>query len=137
MTGADHYSDCRIRVRYAETDQMAVAYYGNYFAWFEVGRAEFCRQRGFSYAEMERRTESFLVVAEARCRYCLPLRYDQEFVVRTRIKGVRSRSITFTYELLDPEGETVYAEGETIHVVTDRQGKPRAFPEPYRKLLAG
>ena len=66
--GVESYADCRIRVRYAETDQMGVAYYGNYFAWFEVGRAELCRQHGFSYKEMEEKVERFLPVSEAYCR---------------------------------------------------------------------
>ncbi len=131
------YTECRLRVRYAETDQMGVAYYGNYFAWFEVGRAELCRQHGFAYKEMEEKTDRLLPVSEAHCRYLRPLRYDSEFVVRTCVNKLRRRAVTFTYQLLDPNGETVYAEGETTHVVTDRTGKARTFPEPFRSLLAG
>ncbi len=129
------YTDCTLRVRYAETDQMGVAYHGNYLVWFEVGRSEFCRQHGFTYQEMERSRERFLVVATVQCRYLATLRYDKEFVVRTRIKELRRRTVTFAYELLDPQGEKVYAEGETTHVVTDRGGKPKSLPEYYGKLL--
>jgi len=129
------HTDCTLRVRYAETDQMGVAYHGNYLVWFEVGRSEFCRQHGFSYQEMERKRGRFLVVATVQCRYLAPLRYDSEFVVRTRIKELRRRTVTFAYELLDPQGEKVYAQGETTHVVTDRGGKPKSLPEYYGKLL--
>lgn len=133
--GVESYADCRIRVRYAETDQMGVAYYGNYFAWFEVGRTEFCRQHGFSYKEMEDKAERFLPVSEAYCRYLRPLRYDSEFIVRTYVNELRRRAVTFVYQILDLNGEEVYAEGKTIHIVTDRTGKPKTFPEHYRDLL--
>ena len=63
------FADTTIRVRYAETDQMGVVYYGNYFTWFEIGRVELCRQIGFEYKKMEIEDDSFLVVAEANCRY--------------------------------------------------------------------
>ena len=125
------YVDQQVRVRYAETDQMGIAYYANYLVWFEVGRAEFCRRRGFSYAELERRSQRFLTVAEARCRYRVPLRYDTLFVVRTRLTELRRRVITFGYQLIDIDGQTLFAEGETKHVVTDPQGRPRKFPQPY------
>ena len=137
MAKENDCADCSIRVRYAETDQMGEAYYGNYFVWFEVGRSAFCRQRGFSYQDMERETESFLAVAEAYCRYRSPLRYDNEFLVRTCLKELRRRTVTFSYQLLDQWAKIVYAEGETTHVVTDREGKAKSIPEHYRKLLAG
>jgi acyl-CoA thioester hydrolase len=130
----ESYEDHVVRVRYAETDQMGVVYYSNYLVYFEVGRAEFCRRRGVSYDEIERRTASYLTVAEARCRYLRPLRYDQEVTVRTTVKEMRRRTVTFSYRLLDQAG-TLYAEGETLHVVTDRQGRPKSFPPEYRSYF--
>ncbi len=137
MKEENHYTDCTLRVRYAETDQMGVAYHANYLIWFEVGRADFCRQHGFSYQEMEQTSRRFLRVAEVHCRYLAPLEYDAEFVVRTGLKALRRRTVTFHYQLIDPENDTVYAEGETLHVVTDEQGRPKSFPERFGKLLAG
>jgi acyl-CoA thioester hydrolase len=131
-----YHNDHRIRVRYAETDQMGVAYYANYLVWFEVGRTEYCHSCGFSYAKMERETQSYLVVTSASCRYRVPLRYDMEFVIRTRIRELRSRGLTFTYELISAAGDTVYARGETRHVVTGADGRPRSFPDSYRRLLS-
>lgn len=131
------YHDCPLRVRYAETDQMGVAYYANYLIWFEVGRAEFCRSLGFSYEELERETESYLVVAEAHCRYRRPLRYDMPFCVRTLLRELRKRTLTFGYQILDTAGRTLYADGLTVHVVTGPGGRPRSLPEKYRRYLLG
>ncbi len=131
------FEDCTIRVRYADTDQMGVVYYANYLVYFEVGRTEFCRRRGIAYAEIEKQSDSYLIVAEARCRYRRPLRYDQEVIVRTFLQEFRKRTMTFAYQLLDPDTGMLFAEGETVHVVTDRQGRPKSFPEEHRrKLLA-
>ena len=63
----------RLRVRYAETDQMGVVYYANYLVWMEVARVEFCKSVGFSYEHMEREDGIFLAVAEAHCRYLYPV----------------------------------------------------------------
>src|SRR5262249_14358989 len=71
-----HVSQSRFRVRYAETDQMGMAYYANYLVWMEVGRSDFCRDCGFSYRELEHDEKAFLTVAEANCRYLAPARYD-------------------------------------------------------------
>lgn len=131
------YVDVPMRVRYAETDQMGVAYYANYLVWFEVARAELCRVRGFSYAEMERKTESFLVVAESFCRYHRPLPYDAPFVVRTWIRELRKRTITFEYQVLADGSDAPLAEGYTVHVVTDARGRPKSFPVDYRQFLEG
>jgi len=131
------YEDTKLRVRYAETDQMGVVYYANYLVYFEVGRAEFVRKRGFSYDEMEKNLGSYLIVAESQCRYRRSLRYDKEFLVRTRIKELRKRTVTFGYQILDPSDESVFAEGETLHVVTDGSGRPKSFPPEFLRCFRG
>ncbi|MEE8583793.1 MAG: thioesterase family protein [Acidobacteriota bacterium] len=131
------YCDHRLRVRYAETDQMGLAYHANHLIWFEIGRTEFCRQGGFTYEAMERETGSRMVVAELSCRYRRPLRYDQEFIIRTRIRQLRKRTLTFAYQILDALEGTLLAEGETKHVVTDSNGRPRSFPAQYLHCLKG
>lgn len=128
------YVDTTVRVRYAETDCMGVAYYGNHFVWFEVGRTEFIRQRGYPYRELEEQEGCYLIVAEASCRYHAPARYDDLLTVRTRVKQARSRVVVFSYEILAEDGRKV-ATGETLHVTTDRAGKPRTLPERYRQAL--
>jgi acyl-CoA thioester hydrolase len=128
------YVDATVRVRYAETDQMGVAYYANHFVWFELGRTEYLRQRGHVYRELEEKEGCFITVADAHCRYHSPARYDDVLTVRTRVKEVRTRVIAFNYEVLAEDGRKV-ASGETLHVITDRQGRPRTLPERYRQAL--
>ncbi len=130
----DKHSDFPLRIRYAETDQMGVAHHANYLVWFEVGRSEFCRQLGFSYREMEREAGRFLTIVEVYFHYHLPLRYEDEFLVRTRLKELRKRTVTFAYQLLDPQGYSIYAEGETKHMIVDNLGWSKGFPEEYRLL---
>jgi acyl-CoA thioester hydrolase len=127
-------NETRIRVRYAETDQMGVVYHANHFIWFEVGRVELLRQFGFSYKEMEREDDCFIAVVDAHCRYKAPVHYDDEVVVRTHLKQVREKVIRFGYELRSETGQLL-AEGETTHIVADAQMKPRALPEKYMRVF--
>ena len=124
-----------LRVRYAETDKMGIVYYANYLVWFEIGRTDYCRARGFSYRDMEESESAFLVVAEAYCRYKAPAYYDEELIVRTHITELRKRSLRFGYEIVRAASGQVVAEGETGHVVTDLNGRVRSFPESYAKRL--
>lgn len=124
-------SEVKIRVRYAETDQMGVVYHANHFVWFEVGRVEFLRQLGFSYREMEQNDGCCIAVVDARCRYKAPARYDDEVIVRTHLKNVRGSLIHFAYELLRAGDGLLLAEGETTHIVTDGEMKSRTIPEKY------
>jgi hypothetical protein len=78
-------SETRIRVRYAETDQMGIVYYANFFIWFEVGRVELLRQLGFHYKQMEIDDNCHIPVVEANCRYKSPARYDDELLLETRM----------------------------------------------------
>ena len=126
-----------VRVRYSETDKMGIVYYANYLIWFEIGRTEFCRVRGFSYRDMEENDDAFLVVAESYCRYKAPAFYDDELLIRTHITELRRRSLRFGYEIVRVSDDHVIAEGETGHVVTDATGHVRSFPEGYaQRLLA-
>jgi acyl-CoA thioester hydrolase len=124
-----------LRVRYSETDKMGVVYYANYLIWFEIGRTEFCRARGFSYRDMEENEDAFLVVAESYCRYKAPAYYDDELLIRTHITELRRRSLRFGYEIVRVSNGQIIAEGETGHVVTDSTGRVRSFPEGYAKRL--
>ncbi len=128
-------SETRVRVRYAETDQMGVVYHANYFIWFEVGRVEFLRQMGFSYRDMEKDDGCCIAVVDARCRYKAPARYDDEIVVRTHLKNIRESIIHFGYELLRAGDGVLLAEGETTHVVTDMNMKKTPLPEKYMQAF--
>lgn len=128
-------SETRLRVRYAETDQMGVVYHANHFIWFEVGRVELLRQLGFSYRDMEESDGCFIAVVDARCRYKAPARFDDEIIVRTHIKNIRESLIHFGYELLRANDGTLLAEGETTHLVTDPQMKVTAIPQKYMQVF--
>lgn len=129
-------SQSRVKVRYAETDQMGVAYYANYLVWFEVGRSQFCVDCGFSYRDMERETGLYMIVAEAYCRYMAPARYEDELIVTTRVIQVSRRTLRFGYEITrDSDGARV-ARGETLHVLMTPEGRPASLPDKYRELLS-
>jgi acyl-CoA thioester hydrolase len=130
-------SEARIRVRYAETDQMGVVYHSNYFIWFEVGRVELLRQLGFSYRKMEREDGCFIAVVDARCRYKAPARYDDEVVIRTRLKNVRESLVHFGYEAVRETDGILLAEGETTHIVTDAEMKVTTIPGKYLSVFRG
>ncbi len=128
-------NETRLRVRYAETDQMGVVYHSNHLVWFEVGRVELLRQLGFSYRDMERVDGRYIAVAEAKCRYRAPVRYDDEVVVRTTLRNVRESVIHFGYELLRADDGSLIAEGETTHIVTDANMKIAELQEKYLKAF--
>jgi acyl-CoA thioester hydrolase len=128
-------SESRIRVRYAETDQMGIVYHSNYFIWFEVGRVELLRQLGFTYREMEREDGCFIAVVDARCRYKAPARYDDEIIIRTHLKNVRESLIHFGYEAVRATDGTSLAEGETTHLVIDGNMVKRPIPAKYMTVF--
>lgn len=128
-------STTRLRVRYAETDQMGVAYYANYLVWFEVARTDFLRQFGWTYREMEA-GGVFLPVIEAHCEYKRSARYDDELLIDTTGRVVSKVRLTFEY-LIRVEGQTeVVATGYTAHAATDAAGKPCRLPARVHEVLA-
>jgi acyl-CoA thioester hydrolase len=129
------YSETTVRVRYAETDQMGVVYYANYYIYFEIGRVEHMRQLGVSYREMEIQDDSFIMVAESNCRYRRPAKYDDVLIIRTRVSEVRRRTIRFGYEILNGATGELLSTGETLHVVCDSKGRPKALPDKYRQYF--
>jgi acyl-CoA thioester hydrolase len=129
-------AESRVKVRYAETDQMGVAYYANYLIWFEVGRSQYCNDCGFSYRDMERESKLFMIVAEARCRYKTPARYEDELIIQTRVTQVTRRTLRFAYEIDRADG-VLLATGETLHVLINSEGRPSSFPDKYMTLLRG
>jgi acyl-CoA thioester hydrolase len=139
VSAADNESgvvgESRVRVRYAETDQMGVVYHANHFIWFEIGRVELMRQLGFTYRNMERDHGCFIPVVDARCRYKAPARYDDEIIVRTRLKNVRESMIQFAYELVRAGDGELLAEGETMHMIMDAKMKVTPLPPDILKAF--
>ena len=126
------HHDVSVRVRYAETDQMGVVYHSNYLIWFEVGRVELMRSLGFDYKSMEAEDDTYMVVADAHCRYHYPARYDEVLTVRTRILEAKTRVLKFGYEIFRERDRKLLATGDTTHVTTSREGRVKHFPEKYK-----
>lgn len=123
-----------IRVRYADTDQMGVAYYANYLVWFEVGRTEWLRNTGWSYRDMEADGVR-LPVIEAHCEYQRPVRYDDQVDIVARATLLSPARVRFDYQIVLREDQLA-AVGHTVHAALDRTGKPRRLPDRVRHLLA-
>jgi acyl-CoA thioester hydrolase len=135
-TNEPDFVDTLTSVRYAETDQMGVVYYANYLVWFEVGRAAWCRARGFVYRDLEVQHDRMMLVAEATCRYKAPARYDDDILIRTAAGSSTDKVIRFVYEIRNHRTGQLLATGETVHVVTDRNVRPARLPKHISKLFS-
>src|SRR4051794_31952453 len=124
-------ADPRLRVRYAETDKMGVVYHSNFIVWFEVGRVELLRQAGFSYRDMETEDDCHLAVVDVRCRYKSPAYYDDELIVRTRLKHLRGSLLQFSYEVVRISDQVLLAEAETTHLVVNANFEKTTLPDKY------
>lgn len=132
-TPSGFVSETPLRVRYAETDAMGIVHHTAYIVWFEAGRSDWMRQQGYSYAQFEK-AGYLLPLSEVGVRFLLPARYDELVVVRTWVSDLKSRKLTFNYEVV--RDGTVLVTGFTTHIVTDRSGRVTTFPPEVRRLLA-
>ncbi|MFL5612617.1 MAG: acyl-CoA thioesterase [Gemmatimonadaceae bacterium] len=126
--------EIELRVRYAETDQMGVVYHANYLIWCEMGRTDFIRQLGVSYADMERAGVS-LAVSELSARFHAAAHYDDLIRVQTTLADVRSRMIAFEYVLSNATTMKRLVSAKTTLVSLDRSGRPIALPPEFRELF--
>ena len=134
MTSAGVEGATRLRVRYAETDQMGVVYHANYFVWFEVGRVELLRALGHTYRALEASGVN-LPVIHAECDYRRPARYDDELEVRTIGRLISPARVAFTYELIRLADAELLATARTEHVPLNRAGRPCRLPAALREAL--
>jgi acyl-CoA thioester hydrolase len=131
------WGETKLRVRYAETDKMGVVYHSNFVIWFEVGRVELLRQLGFQYSEMEAEDNCHIPVVDLHVRYKAPAQYDDEIVVRTEIKNVRSSLLHFSYEIFRDGNRMLLATGETMHIIVNKELERTALPEKYMRAFNG
>jgi acyl-CoA thioester hydrolase len=124
-----------LRVRYAETDQMGVAYYAHYLVWCEIGRTDYIRSSGMTYRQMEDEAGITLAVAEASVRYKAPARYDDLVRVETTLTELGSRTMTFEYVITNADTGTRLATGRTVLVSLDDAQRVVALPRHVRDLL--
>ena len=126
--------ESEVQVRYAETDQMGVAYHAAFFPWLEVGRMSLLHRRGKTYGQMEAEGV-YLPVVEAHLEYLKPARFEDTLVIKTHMKEIRRASVTFAYDVRRKGGEAVLARGHTVHVTTNREGKAIRMPDWVRGML--
>jgi acyl-CoA thioester hydrolase len=124
----------RVRVRYADTDRMGIAYHANYLVWFEVGRTEWLREGGRTYRALEEDGVS-LPVIEAHCEYRQPARYDDEIEISTKVTVMSPVRIRFDYEARLTGGSTLAATGHTVHAALGADGRPRRLPSRVLEYL--
>ncbi|MEA3337228.1 MAG: thioesterase family protein [Chloroflexota bacterium] len=131
----------KVRVRYAETDAMGIVHHSQYIVWFEVGRSSYMRNSGFSYADLEK-AGFFFRIAEIGARYGSPAVYDELLLIRTWLKKLDSRGLTFSYAVVRPavsgdveEGQ-VLVTGFTRLICTDFDGQIRRLPQQFREIFA-
>ena len=126
--------EVQFRVRYGETDQAGVVYYGNYLLYFEVGRTEHMRALGMPYAEIEKRG-FFLTIADAYCKYLGVAQYDDLVAVRTTISKVTLTRAVFDYEVRNETTGDVIATGYSTLACIDRDRKPQRLPDDLKGLF--
>jgi acyl-CoA thioester hydrolase len=118
-------------VRYAETDAMGIVHHASYIVYFEEGRSNYARQRGSDYASFER-TGHHLTVAEVHARYLKPARYGQQITVRCWVDDMKSRALTFAYEIVDTALREVLVTGYSKHICITHDGQVAHLPESWR-----
>jgi acyl-CoA thioester hydrolase len=126
----------RLRVRYAETDQMGFVYHANYLVWCEIGRTELMRELGYAYADIER-AGIRLAVADLAIRYAQAARYDDAIRIITRVEAAQSRTITFAYEVAREPDNTVLATATTRLIAIDERGTVRRLPAELVEKFRG
>jgi len=132
LTPTDRFvSETSFYVRYAETDAMGIVHHASYIIYFEEGRTSYARQRGHDYASFER-SGFYLTVTEVNARYVKPAVYGQRLTVRCWIKEMKSRGLTFEYEVVDADSGALHATGSTRHICITKDGQIAALPAEWR-----
>src|SRR5690606_30411442 len=124
----------KLRVRYAETDQMGYCYYGNYAQYFEVGRVEAMRSLGMSYRELEE-AGIMLPVIDFSVKYYVPATYDEELTVTTTIEELQGAKLSFSYQINNEQGQLVVTAMTTLVFVRSETKRPTKAPENFLKLI--
>lgn len=130
----NHVTEEPIRVRYGETDQMGHAYYGSYLLWFEQARGAWCRDRGFTYRQLEEMGYK-LPVVEVHARFKGEVKYDALIVVRIRLTEIKRSAMRFDYEVVNTDTGKVATEGYTWHVLMGEEPKAISVPAPILEML--
>ena len=127
-------SETTFYVRYAETDAMGIVHHAAYIVWFEEGRSDLLRSHGANYANLEA-SGYYLAVSDVQARFIAPAVFGQRVTVRTELESLRSRSLSFTYQVVDAESRELLVSGRTKHICINREGQVVRLPEGWRRTL--
>lgn len=125
-------AEITLYVRYAETDAMGIVHHASYIVFFEEGRSNYARHRGSDYATFEREGH-YLTVSEINARYLKAARYGQRVTIRCWIDEMKSRTLTFGYEIVDSESRDVLVTGFSKHICITHDGQVTRLPEAWRE----
>jgi acyl-CoA thioester hydrolase len=132
VTSTDRYiAEVSFYVRYAETDAMGIVHHASYIVYFEEGRTNYARQRGSDYASFEK-SGYYLTVTEVNARYLKPARYGQRLTVRCWIEEMKSRALTFAYEIVDSTTGDLHVTGYSKHICITHEGQVAKIPAEWR-----
>ncbi len=123
----------KTRVRYSETDRMAVVHNSVYYIYMELARVELVRSEGVSYKTMED-AGILMPVLESGCKFKSPAGYDDLIEVETNVAYVKSASIRFEYKIKKEDG-TLLATGFTVHAAVDGDFAITSIPDEWRSFL--
>ncbi|GAA0177668.1 thioesterase family protein [Clostridium sediminicola] len=129
----------KIKVRYVETDQMAIVHHSNYYAWYEVGRTEFILKCGMSYRDMEKENV-LLPVLETGCKHIEGAKYEDELIIETWIEEMNGAKLIFNYNVVRESDNKILAKGSTKHAFVNEKFKiinlKKKNPELYERLYS-
>lgn len=125
-------TEVTLYVRYAETDAMGIVHHASYIVYFEEGRSHYARERGSDYASFERRG-LYLTVSEVHARYVKPARYGDRITVRCWIDEMKSRTLTFAYEIVSTDTGETFVTGYSKHICITHEGKVTVIPDEWRR----
>ena len=126
--------EVKIRVRYADTDQMGYVYYGNYAAYYEVARVESFRSLGYAYKNLEE-AGVMMPVLELKVKYLLPAKYDDLLTVKVTIPDFPKVKIRYIYDVYNEQGEHLNTGETTLAFINMESGRPTRMPEVMNQLL--
>ena len=128
-------SEIKLRVRYADTDQMGFVYYGNYAAFYEVARVESFRNIGYSYKDIES-SGIAMPVLEMQSSYQAPAKYDDLLKIKIKIPEMPRARIRYEYEIYNEKAQLLNTGETTLAFVNVANGKPIKLPEDLKGLIS-
>ena len=126
--------EIKLRVRYSDTDQMGYVYYGRYASYYEVARVELFRSLGFSYKNLEEEGIGMPVI-NMDTKYLLPIKYDEEIIIKTRIEELPSSKIIFYYDIFNKENNLANSAKTTLTFINLSSKKPVRIPKELLELI--